>query len=179
MARTPEDEWFAPDDAGRSQEALGRPAEDRWLSTDDPTPRPAAFDIWSLADRRVLVPTGIALAFVVAMLAAFLGSDSPQTPVPSFAVPALIAAPVSRTTTTKRVVVRTIASPPTTTLKPGDSGPQVTALQRELASLGYSVGAIDGTYGKACTKAVAAFQHAHHLTADGIVGPATLLALSP
>jgi len=70
-------------------------------------------------------------------------------------------------------------NPPTTTLKPGDSGPQVKALQRELASLGYPVGAIDGYYGKGAANAVTAFQRAHRLTPDGIVGPATLLALAP
>jgi peptidoglycan hydrolase-like protein with peptidoglycan-binding domain len=55
----------------------------------------------------------------------------------------------------------------------------VKALQRELASLGYSVGAIDGNYGQATIKAVTAFQRADHLTPDGVVGPATLLALAP
>jgi peptidoglycan hydrolase-like protein with peptidoglycan-binding domain len=69
--------------------------------------------------------------------------------------------------------------PPTTTLKPGDSGPQVKGLQRELASLGYPVGAIDGSYGKATTQAVTAFQRSHRLTPDGVVGPTTLLALAP
>jgi Putative peptidoglycan-binding domain-containing protein len=68
---------------------------------------------------------------------------------------------------------------PTTTLKPGDSGSQVKVLQRELVALGFAVGAIDGLYGQATTKAVADFQRAHHLTADGIVGPSTLVALAP
>ena len=177
MARTPEDEWFAPGDTSLSPDEQGRSAEDHWLAADEMTPRTTAFDIWSLADRRLLVPIGIAVAFLVALLAAFLGNDSPRMPVPTFAAPSAIVLPASRTT--KRVVVRTIPNPPTTTLKPGDSGPQVKALQQELASLGYSVGAIDGYYGKAAARAVTAFQHAHRLTTDGIVGPATLLALAP
>jgi peptidoglycan hydrolase-like protein with peptidoglycan-binding domain len=40
------------------------------------------------------------------------------------------------------------------------------------------VGPIDGFYGPATSKAVAAFQHAHHLKADGIVGQTTLDALA-
>jgi peptidoglycan hydrolase-like protein with peptidoglycan-binding domain len=68
---------------------------------------------------------------------------------------------------------------PATTLKPGDTGPQVKTLQRELQALGYSVGGIDGSYGTQTSKAVMAFQRAHHLTADGIVGPQTLTALAP
>ena len=177
VARTPEDEWFSPDETSLSPGELQQPGEDLWLAADDPRPRSGTFDAWSLADRRVLVPIGVAVAFLVALLAAFFGSDSPRTPAPTFAAPSSIVLPVSRAT--KRVAVRTIPNPPTTTLKPGDSGPQVKALQRELASLGYSVGAIDGHYGKATTKAVTAFQRSHHLTADGIVGPATLLALAP
>jgi Putative peptidoglycan binding domain len=61
----------------------------------------------------------------------------------------------------------------------GDSGPQVKTLQRELKSLGFSIGTIDGAYGAETSRAVTAFQKAHHLTADGIVGPATLTALAP
>jgi peptidoglycan hydrolase-like protein with peptidoglycan-binding domain len=89
--------------------------------------------------------------------------------------------PVRRPVTPTTVSVSPPSSPnaPTTTLKPGDSGSQVKVLQRELVALGFAVGAIDGLYGPATTKAVADFQRAHHLTADGIVGPLTLVALAP
>ena len=43
--------------------------------------------------------------------------------------------------------------------------------------LGYSAGALDGSYGPATKHAVAGFQGAHGLTADGIFGPKTLKAL--
>ncbi len=66
---------------------------------------------------------------------------------------------------------------PTTTLKPGDTGAQVRALQRALKALGYSVGTIDGQYGPATKTAVASFQHAAGLTEDGVFGPKTLNAL--
>jgi peptidoglycan hydrolase-like protein with peptidoglycan-binding domain len=52
--------------------------------------------------------------------------------------------------------VRPAARPPRTTLKPGDTGVQVKVLQRALASLGYSAGAVDGQYGPATKQAVAA-----------------------
>lgn len=68
--------------------------------------------------------------------------------------------------------------PPATTLKPGDTGAQVKALQRALAHLGYPVGAIDGNYGKATQQALASFQRKKGLTADGILGPHTLQALT-
>lgn len=177
MARPPEDEWFSPDNTSLSPGELQQPGEDLWLAADDSLPRSGTFDAWSLADRRVLVPIGVAVAFLVALLAAFFGSDSPRTPAPTFAAPSSVVLPVTRTT--KRGAVRTIPNPPTTTLKPGDSGPQVKALQGELASLGFPVGAIDGYYGKTAGKAVTAFQRAHRLTPDGIVGPATLAALAP
>jgi peptidoglycan hydrolase-like protein with peptidoglycan-binding domain len=66
---------------------------------------------------------------------------------------------------------------PATTLKPGDTGAQVTVLQRALASLGYSGGKADGQYGPATKDAVVRFQHSVALVADGILGPATLQAL--
>ena len=51
-------------------------------------------------------------------------------------------------------------------------------LQRALAHLGYSPGAIDGQYGPSTKDAVLRFQRAGGLTADGILGPETLRALT-
>ena len=176
MAYPPEDEWFGPSDASLAPGKLRGPAEDEWLTGDDSQKGSAPFDPWSLANRRVLVPAGVAIVFLIALLAAVGafngGSPGTQAPILTTAKP-----PVTSTTTP--AAPRPPPTPPTTTLKPGDSGPEVTALQRELASLGYSVGTIDGVYGQATTKEVAAFQRAHGLTPDGIVGPATLLSLAP
>jgi peptidoglycan hydrolase-like protein with peptidoglycan-binding domain len=72
----------------------------------------------------------------------------------------------------------TFAQPPTTTLKPGDTGAQVTLLQQALAALGHSPGKADGSYGPSTKQAVMAFQTAQGLTADGIVGSKTLAALT-
>ena len=93
------------------------------------------------------------------------------------------ASPARRTTTTPPPTTTastpssTVRVLPTTTLKPGDTGAQVRALQRALKALGYPVGTIDGQYGPATKTAVAAFQHAQGLTADGVFGPNTLNAL--
>ena len=62
-------------------------------------------------------------------------------------------------------------------LKVGSSGAEVFELQRELAGAGFSPGAIDGDFGPRTKHAVVAFQQAHHLAADGIVGPNTWGAL--
>jgi hypothetical protein len=178
VAQLPEGEWFRPSDVSRSPGELRQPDQDEWLSGDDSTPRSASLDLSSLANKRVLVPAGVAVVFLVTLLAAFgaFSSGSPGTPAPVLTTPPVVASPA---TTTPAAVTRPTVTPPTTTLKPGDNGPEVKALQQELASLGYSVGTIDGVYGPATTKEVAAFQRAHRLTPDGIVGPATLLALAP
>jgi hypothetical protein len=68
----------------------------------------------------------------------------------------------------------------TTTLhlkQPPMSGPQVRQLQQRLHALGYQVGNVDGVFGVTTDKAVRKFQQDHHLTADGMVGPATEQAL--
>jgi hypothetical protein len=177
IARTPEDEWFPQAGTSPSPDERERPIEDEWLASDDLPPRSTPFDPWSLANRRVLVPTGFALVFLVALLAAVgvLSNGSPPTPTAATTTSTSTAS----TTRTTTPAVPAGPVPPTTTLKPGDSGSQVKTLQRELASLGYTVGAIDGNYGPATTKAVTAFQRADHLAPDGIVGPPTLLALGP
>lgn len=58
-------------------------------------------------------------------------------------------------------------------LRPGDSGERVYLLQVILKGAGYYAGLIDGDYGASTTAAVAAFQTANALEADGKCGPAT------
>ena len=58
------------------------------------------------------------------------------------------------------------------TLRFGDRGDSVKALQRLLLSNGYFV-KIDGVYGALTEAAVKAFQSGRGLRADGVVGPRT------
>jgi len=75
----------------------------------------------------------------------------------------------------------TPASPSLTapTLRKGDKGEAVAALQKKLIGLGYDLGkwGADGDFGAATEKAVKAFQKASGLAADGIVGEKTRKAL--
>jgi hypothetical protein len=64
------------------------------------------------------------------------------------------------------------------TLRSGLSGPDVTALQRRLASLHYDLGAITGTYNFDTGHAVTAFEKVNRLPRDGVVGPAVWRALA-
>lgn len=63
------------------------------------------------------------------------------------------------------------------TLRRGARGGGVTALQRALASLGYSV-TVDGAFGSQTESAVRQFQARSRLGADGIVGPQTKAAIA-
>jgi len=62
----------------------------------------------------------------------------------------------------------------------GDHGEAVRELQQQLLTLGYTLGraGADGRFGPATAAAVQAFQQAHGLTADGVVGPMTEAALA-
>ncbi|MGN6549265.1 MAG: N-acetylmuramidase domain-containing protein [Pararhizobium sp.] len=72
----------------------------------------------------------------------------------------------------------TISEKPATrrTLRIGDRGGAVTALQAELAASGAAI-AVDGRYGAATAEAVRTFQKRQGLAADGVAGPLTLAAL--
>jgi murein DD-endopeptidase MepM/ murein hydrolase activator NlpD len=63
------------------------------------------------------------------------------------------------------------------TMRRGDRGWDVAALQFMLARRGYPSGSIDGGYGAATRAAVESFQSAAGATADGVAGPGTLGAL--
>lgn len=62
-------------------------------------------------------------------------------------------------------------------LKKGSSGPEVLTLQSTLQQLGFDPHGVDGVFGPGTEAAVIAFQTSKGLTADGIVGPATMAAL--
>lgn len=59
----------------------------------------------------------------------------------------------------------------------GEHGSAVVDLQKRLQGLGLYAGALDGVFGWGTDAAVLAFQRAHKLTVDGIVGPQTEAAL--
>lgn len=64
-----------------------------------------------------------------------------------------------------------------TLLKVGATGSQVLTLQKNLKTLGYDPGPLDGIYGSKTKAAVLNFQQANKLQADGIYGPQTEKAL--
>ena len=61
--------------------------------------------------------------------------------------------------------------------KQGDSGSTVRTIQQKLKNWGYYKGNVDGIFGSQTKSAVISFQKKNGLTADGIVGNATLRAL--
>lgn len=64
-----------------------------------------------------------------------------------------------------------------TTLRKGSQGAEVKTLQRLLTAIGYPCGAADGIFGSTTLAGVRAFQSAHKLTVDGVVGKNTWTAL--
>lgn len=161
-----DDDWFSDVDAPGALESDPPSAEDDWLVP--PLPARARPELpW----RRIVVVAVAAVVVLVAGLAAggvFTGSSAPRR---------LVTPPVTVSPPTTTVVQVAHVTLPTSTLKPGDTGAQVRALQRSLAALGYQVGKVDGVYGPKTTSAVTAFQHAARLATDGIFGPKTLNAL--
>jgi Putative peptidoglycan binding domain len=63
-------------------------------------------------------------------------------------------------------------------LSEGDNGTEVENLQKALAQLGLYDGKVDGDFGTGTKDAVVAFQNAHNLTPDGIVGEKTADAIN-
>lgn len=162
------DDWFADVDQHAVLERDPPSAEDDWL-----VPREPARVASELPWRRIAIFGGLAVVALVAILGAagvFNSAGKPKA-----ITPPRVTVPTKTTPATTPKAKA--AALPKTTLKPGDTGAQVKALQRALKSLGYPVGAVDGQYGPATKTAVASFQHAAGLTEDGVFGPKTLNAL--
>jgi hypothetical protein len=170
------DDWFAgaePDENRVPDSDLYEDAGEDWMR-DVPAPTRPWFET---IDRRVFVLAAIGIALLIAILAAagvFSSSPAPITAPP-------VTSTTTGTTSTTQTTTTSQSPPvlaPSATLKPGDTGTQVKVLQRALARLGFFKGTVDGDYGPATQAAVNAFQTSNGLTADGVVGPATLTALT-
>jgi peptidoglycan hydrolase-like protein with peptidoglycan-binding domain len=180
--RSPDpDDWFADPDRAPSRRARAsasraEPDADDWVAGNRRRPRPQrpAFAA-SLPDQWVPIAAGVVLVLILLIGGlAIAGVFSSSTPTRAATTNQITSTPTTTPATTPTV---TSLPAPTTTLKPGDTGAQVKRLQRALASLGYTVGKIDGDYGTATKTALEQFQTAQHLTADGVFGPATRAAL--
>ena len=64
------------------------------------------------------------------------------------------------------------------TMRAGDVGRDVAALQFKLATHGFPSGGFDGGFGPRLSRALRAFQRRAGLGADGVAGPSTLRALA-
>ena len=175
--RSPDpDDWFA--DPSRAPSRRARPTAaadaDDWVAeTRRPRRQPPNLAAY-LPDRWVPIAAG-AVLFVILLVGwlALSGVFSSSTPTQATTTNHT----TTPTTTPATTPAVTVFPPPTTTLKPGDTGTQVKRLQRALASLGYTIGKVDGDYGTGTKTALAQFQTAEKITADGVFGPATRAAL--
>ena len=174
------DDWF-DEPRPRSSRAPGSSAEgasaDDWIGGSETAPaRRRPVDARSLATRPVVI-AGAAGALVLLLIglavSGVFSEEAGNTPAPTPTTTATTASTPTQPTATPAPI-----GPPATTLKPGAKGAEVKTLQRALASLGYSPGPVDGQYGPGTQKAVASFQKASRLTADGVLGPKTLAALA-
>lgn len=185
----PEDDWFAE----VSEPASVAPPPPRADRRDEPEPPPRGP---ARPQGRLLALAGVAAAVLLiaggVILARALGDSdepdgatptlpttavTPPAPTPPPATTVETATPPPAPTTT--VPGGTAAElPPDGTYRRGDQGDSVLAIQQALAALGFDPGDADGVFGAQTEEAVIAFQGSVDLTADGIVGPATLQALT-
>jgi peptidoglycan hydrolase-like protein with peptidoglycan-binding domain len=105
---------------------------------------------------------------------------APVTPAPSQTVAVVATVTVAASPSSTPTPVPTPAITPNSeyrTLQVGDTGDDVTLMQRRLTELGYYAGTVDGVYGNQSRRAVERFQYYNGLSADGIAGKRTLTVL--
>jgi peptidoglycan hydrolase-like protein with peptidoglycan-binding domain len=135
--------------------------------------------------RRLLALGAFALAVVVAIIVAVVatGGGGNSTAVTTAQTTAPVTPPASSSTTpttatTSKPSLRVAIPAGAGNISAGDSGSAVLTLQKALAALGLDVGTPDGKFGQKTQDALKAFQTAHNLTPDGIVGNDTVRALN-
>lgn len=129
----------------------------------------------------LVLAAGVAVLGLGGVVACASGGDQGAGGDAAPATTATSVAPTTAAPTTLAPTTTTTAPPsagPSEPTRPGDSGPQVEALQTRLYSLGYFLPAFTGTYDTSTSHAVMAFQKQHALGRDGVAGPATVAALA-
>ena len=165
------EDWF--DDVGEPG-GFRDPDAETWLEEpDEPSgPRDRRPLIVALAAAVVLILLGVGIARLVS-------GDGDEENAPTTTVRTTVAETEPTTTAeTETAPAVTSTVPEDVTLKNGDSGDEVKALQEALAALGYDVGEPDGAFGATTEEAVKQFQADSGIEADGVAGPQTLTAIN-
>ena len=195
----PEDDWFVEPDAGPS---AGH-EEARERRTSDPEPReeasgtaePRGAKGLGGGPSRKLVAAAVigAILFIGGALVGTLaaralsGGDETTTSTLTRTTTVTTTSPTTTVTTPSPTTTPTTTTPTTSSpgalpqgvvLRRGDEGGDVSEVQAALVELGYSASGVDGKFGPATAQAVRGFQRSSGLKQDGVVGPATLAALS-
>jgi hypothetical protein len=190
-----EDDWLA-DEGGIDWSTDPRPHEDEveWPQQSErarpaglvraPAVRDGTASEAVLRRRRLLAIGAVAVAIVIAIIVAVVAANggsggSAETTVATPVTPQTPAETTTEATTTSgSSAPAEVTVPASGHLSAGDSGPAVETLQQALKQLGLYNGAVDGDFGQGTSDAVVAFQNAHNLTPDGIVGQATADAIN-
>jgi hypothetical protein len=188
----PEDDWFVETGGGRSPAADDETElrETRQSAQGEGEPRAAIRVREGERSRRLIVGAivGAMILIVAGALAGALVSRSlnggVETTTSLVTTTATLTTTLTTSTTLSTTPTTTTSSTPTTATLPegvvlrrGAKGVEVRQVQEALVALGYST-TIDGKFGPATAQAVKSFQASSGLTDDGVVGPATLSALS-
>jgi len=185
----PEDDWFVETGGGRSPAADDETEvrETRQSAQGESEPRAAVGDRDGEPSRRLIggAVVGAVILLLAGVLAGALASRSLSGGVETTTSLVTTTATLTTTLTTSTTPSTTTSSTPTTpatlpegvVLRRGAKGAEVRQVQEALVALGYST-TIDGKFGPATAQAVKSFQASSGLTDDGVVGPATLSALS-
>jgi len=186
----PEDDWFVEKGGGRLPGADDETElrETRQSSQGEGEPRAAAGAPDREPSRRLVV--GAVVGGVILLLAGVVAgvlvsrslSGGVETTTSLVTTTATLTTTLTTSTTTPSTTTSSTPTTPATlpegvVLRRGAKGAEVRQLQEALVALGYST-AVDGKFGPATAQAVKSFQASSGLTDDGVVGPATLTALS-
>ena len=181
----PEDDWFVETGGGRSPAADDETEvrETRQSAQGESEPRAAVGDRDGEPSRRLIggAVVGAMILLLAGVLAGALVSRSVFGGVETTTSLVTTTATFTTTLTTSTPSTTTSSTPATlpegVVLRRGAKGAEVRQVQEALVALGYST-TIDGKFGPATAQAVKSFQASSGLTDDGVVGPATLSALS-
>jgi hypothetical protein len=178
----PEDDWFVETGGGRSPAADDETElrETRQSAQGESEPRAAVGVRDGEPSRRLIV--GAVVGAVILLLAGVLAGALVSRSVAGGVETTTSLVTTTATFTTTLTTSTTTSSTPATlpegvVLRRGAKGAEVRQVQEALVVLGYST-TIDGKFGPATAQAVKSFQASSGLTDDGVVGPATLSALS-